>query len=365
MTSPSVPQYDHVVVVVEENHTPAEIEANAPYIDSLIQNGAALTNETAVGHPSQPNYLALYAGSDYGIADDNVYSLSGPTLATQLAAAGKSFIGYVDGGSPQKHNPWEAFGDNVEAPMSSFPQGDFASLPAVSFVVPNLNHDMHDGSVQQADGWLQDNLGAYASWAQTHSSLLIVTTDEDDGSGDNHVLTVIDGANIVQGSYNEAASPVTLDATIAAAAGVTPPGPAANVAPLTDMFNPASPADDTLVMDLSEDAYQGDAQAQLFIDGQAFGSPLTVTASHAAGQLQQFDISLASVPAGTHTIGVQFINDLYGGTPSTDRNLFVSPIQVGALSGSSLTNPTAYGSGIQALWTTGDTATFSNVLISH
>ena len=129
--------------------------------------------------------------------------------------------------------------------------------------------------------------------------------------------------------------------------------------------SPAPSADDTLVLNLSEDAFRGDAQAQLFIDGKKFGSPMTVTASHSAGQTQEFDISLASVAAGKHKIGVEFLNDLYRGTPSTDRNLYASPIQIGQQTSSGVINTTTYGSGVQALLVPGDTATWSNVLISH
>lgn len=132
-------------------------------------------------------------------------------------------------------------------------------------------------------------------------------------------------------------------------------------------FNAGASAgsDDTLVLNLSEDAYQGDAIAQLFVDGQKYGSPITVTASNAAGQIQQVDVSLASIVAGAHTIGVQFTNDLWGGSSSTDRNLYVAPIQVGVQSGSSVINTTTYGSSITALPQTGNTASFPNVLISH
>ena len=57
----------HVVVVIMENHSFSEIigSPNAPYINNtLAANGAVLTNHHAVEHPSQPNYLDLFSGSD-------------------------------------------------------------------------------------------------------------------------------------------------------------------------------------------------------------------------------------------------------------------------------------------------------------
>lgn len=158
-------------------------------------------------------------------------------------------------------------------------------------------------------------------------------------------------------------------ATVAASFSGNSPTPAPTPTP-TPTPTPASTTvpssgDDTLVLDLSEDAYKGDAKAQIFIDGQKFGSPLTVTASHAAGQMQELDVSLASIAAGKHTIGVQFTNDLYNGSSSADRNMFVAPIKIGQMSGSTVLNPTTYGSGVQGLYSTGNTATFQGVLVSH
>src|SRR5882724_9764096 len=66
---------DHMVIVVEENHGYDQIVGSraAPYINgTLIQQGALLTNYHAVHHPSQPNYLELFAGSSEGIINDDL-----------------------------------------------------------------------------------------------------------------------------------------------------------------------------------------------------------------------------------------------------------------------------------------------------
>ena len=78
-------------------------------------------------------------------------------------------------------------GTTVEQSFSAFPTTDFSSLPDVSFVIPNLNDDMHDGTIGEADTWLDNNISAYAQWAVTHNSLLIVTWDENDGSAGNQI----------------------------------------------------------------------------------------------------------------------------------------------------------------------------------
>jgi acid phosphatase len=106
-----MPAYDHIVVVVEENHSFGEIVGNpqAPYINSLAAGGALLTNYHAITHPSQPNYLALYSGNTFGVADNNDHNLPDPTLATVLQTAGRSFFGYIEPASPRKHDPWRSF----------------------------------------------------------------------------------------------------------------------------------------------------------------------------------------------------------------------------------------------------------------
>jgi acid phosphatase len=219
-------------VVVEENHSLGAIIGNpqAGYINSLASGGALLSNYFAITHPSQPNYFALYAGSTFGVQDNNSHSEPDPTLATVLQNEGRSFIGYVDPGSPARHNPWESFpeGFSVERGFSAFPSGDFSTLPSVSFVLPNLDHDMHDGTVAAADLWLHDNLDAYAQWARTHNSLLVVTWDEDDLSVANKVPTILYGANVNPGTYADTYDHYSLLGTLAGAFGVVAPNNAAN-----------------------------------------------------------------------------------------------------------------------------------------
>src|SRR6516165_8313211 len=103
------PAYDHIVVAVEENHSYSDIIGNAqsPYINSLASSGGVADQlPRRVTHPSEPNYFALYAGSTFGVQDDANYTEPGPTLASILQDNGRSFLGYVEAGSPRKHNPW-------------------------------------------------------------------------------------------------------------------------------------------------------------------------------------------------------------------------------------------------------------------
>jgi phospholipase C len=219
----SVPTPDHVVVAVMENHAYNQIigSSSAPYINSLGSGGAILTSSYAITHPSQPNYFALFSGSTQGITSDSCYTpgfSSAPNLAGELIAAGKSWASYNEtlpeqgsticssGDYARKHNPWFGFGNVPTSSAMTFDQfpADYATLPQVSFVIPNLCDDMHDCSVSTGDTWLRDHLGAYATWAASHNSLLIVTFDEDDMLAGNRIPTVLYGQPVTPGSSSAA-----------------------------------------------------------------------------------------------------------------------------------------------------------------
>ncbi len=81
---------------------------------------------------------------------------------------------------------------------------------------------------------------------------------------------------------------------------------------------------DTLVLTLAENAFQGDAQASIAIDGKTLNlQPITVTALKNAGRSETFTFKGTFGP-GAHDLAVSFLNDAYGGTPVTDRNLYVN-----------------------------------------
>jgi len=79
---------------------------------------------------------------------------------------------------------------------------------------------------------------------------------------------------------------------------------------------------DSLVLQVSEDAYKGDAQFTVSVDGKQIGGTQTALASHAAGADQTFTVE-GSFGVNQHSVGINFLNDAYGGTPQTDRNLYV------------------------------------------
>ncbi|MET7614756.1 alkaline phosphatase family protein [Streptomyces seoulensis] len=215
----AVPTPDHTVVVVFENHAYSQVigSSSAPYINSLRTGGASLTASYAETHPSQPNYFALFSGSTQGITDDSCYTpgfSSAPNLASELIGAGKSWASYNEtlpsqgsttcssGDYARKHNPWFGFSNVPTSSAKTFTQfpTDYSTLPQVSFVTPDLCSDMHDCSVSTGDTWLKNKLGAYATWAKTHNSLLVVTFDEDNRLSGNRIPTVLYGQRVTAGA---------------------------------------------------------------------------------------------------------------------------------------------------------------------
>lgn len=249
----SLPMPDRVIVVMEENHSYADIvgSPSAPYMNSLAQSGALFTDSHAIEHPSQPNYLDLFSGSNQGVTDDTCpHSFDVANEGSELIEAGFSFAGYSEDlpekGSPactygeyaRKHAPWTNFIDlprNTNLPFTSFPQ-KYRKLPTVSWVIPNLDDDMHDGTIQEADTWLKNNLGGYVKWMQKHNSLLIVTWDEDDGTKANHIPTFFAGPMVKPGQYSETINHYSVLRTIEDMYGLSPLGNSQNATPITDVW---------------------------------------------------------------------------------------------------------------------------------
>lgn len=257
-----LPKPDHVVIVMEENHSYDRIinSPDAPFINELAKKGANFTDAHGITHPSQPNYVAIFSGALHGVTDDHCLKDTTPyhsiNMGWALIDAGYSFAGYSEtmpdtgytgcgygkskykDGSPlyaRKHNPWVDWqGDGshnlpetTNLPFSAFPS-DYSKLPTVSFVVPNEDHEMHNGKgsgpIREADAWLKQHLQAYADWAMQHNSLLIITYDEDDGTPQNHIPTIFVGSMVKPGDYDTNINLVSILRTVEAMYGLQKSG---------------------------------------------------------------------------------------------------------------------------------------------
>ncbi len=79
---------------------------------------------------------------------------------------------------------------------------------------------------------------------------------------------------------------------------------------------------DTLVLKVSQDAYGGGAQYTVKVDGLQVGGTFTASALKSSGQSDALTLKGDWGP-GEHEVEVTFLNDAWGGTADTDRNLYV------------------------------------------
>jgi acid phosphatase len=216
-----LPRPAHVIVIVEENKSLAQIDrnGNASFINRIAARGALFVDAHGVTHPSLPNYLALFAGVTNTNGDGcpaSGISPTAPNLGSELLAAHLTFAGYAEalpgtgstvcsaGTYARKHAPWVAF-SNVPAsdskPMDDLPRS-YDRLPTVSFLIPDVDDDMHDGSIEAGDTWLATHVKPLLAWADKHDTLVVITWDEGYDPA-NTIPTIFYGPMVKPGRYDE------------------------------------------------------------------------------------------------------------------------------------------------------------------
>jgi phospholipase C len=95
-----VAHYDHIFVIVEENHSFTDVIGNTatPNLNSLARTYGIATNYFAVTHPSEPNYVALLGGNPFTVANDNAYyvnQVAAPSLISELDHGHVSWKAYL------------------------------------------------------------------------------------------------------------------------------------------------------------------------------------------------------------------------------------------------------------------------------
>jgi acid phosphatase len=209
-SSTAVPQFGHVVLLVEENHDYSTVigSPDMPYLNQLAAKNGLATQYFANTHPSLGNYFMLTTGQLVAADDSFAGMVTADNLVHRLVAAGKTWkcyadslpaVGYIAGDSypyVKRHNPFSYFSDvlnNSAEAQNQVPFSEFASdlsngqLPNFAYVVPNLLNDAHDGSLKQADDWLQKKISPLLSNPTFQKDgLLIIVFDEagaDDSTG--------------------------------------------------------------------------------------------------------------------------------------------------------------------------------------
>jgi hypothetical protein len=237
--------FDRVVIIVLENGDYEDAIKNKD-LAALAGHGASFSNFHALFHPSYPNYLAMIAGTDFGIhsggsymgdrqkdfADDTEHK----TIADRLIAAGLDFKQYAEelpdencpwkmtsqrvpngvGNYARKHVPFLSFREvqekwcdrvvRVDSTRADnfFVQDAKKGLAAYSFYSPNMNHDGHDTTVTIAGAWVKKFLDETFPETLRHGTLVIVTFDESGGNTDNRIFTLFLGDMVKDAGQQDA-----------------------------------------------------------------------------------------------------------------------------------------------------------------
>ncbi|MEN3314955.1 MAG: phosphatidylinositol-3-phosphatase, partial [Acidimicrobiaceae bacterium] len=191
-SGPPPPVYEHVVWIFMENHTYGQVigSPQAPFETALAHRCGTATHYASVGSPSLPNYIGATSGDPQGIHDDAdpaSHPLAVDNLFRQVRASGRRAISYEEampgpctlsskGSYAVKHNPAAYYtgpapegngggGDRAACEADDIALGtttsgalaqalDDDTLPAFSFITPDLCHDTHDCGVATGDTWL-------------------------------------------------------------------------------------------------------------------------------------------------------------------------------------------------------------------
>jgi hypothetical protein len=223
---------------VEENETYANIVGNsqAPYLNQLIGQGELLTNYAGVADGSNPNYLAMTSGltSEKSPPSRNIFqAIDGAGGSLTWKEFMESAPGNcADGNSANipgtnvalytaDHDPAYSYRGNTTCSTNDVPMSGTtfnpASLPSLSYIVPNECDDMHTlpGSGQACPAYFGSNRGSSLinmgdNWlAKVVPSLLaqpgvtvLITWDEGSLSTTppEHIVAVEAGAGVTPGS---------------------------------------------------------------------------------------------------------------------------------------------------------------------
>ena len=237
-----------ILVVMEENHSIQQIfPSGMPYLWSLAKRYAYASDWSDVGHPSLPNYLAIFAGSAFNDPQDCTpgpgCTYPGPSVFGQALSRGKTAKAYQES-MPQpcdqaysgeydvNHNPWAYFPSEaancraLDVPAGTPAAGALAAdvrggtLPDVGLVTPNLLHDGHDGTPAQADAWLRGWIPVLMAGPDWRSGRLAVVVVFDEGETTEQVPFVVLAPGLsrvkISGSANHYALTRLIDEVIGA-----------------------------------------------------------------------------------------------------------------------------------------------------
>ncbi len=140
----SIPELNHVFVIMMENHGYSQIldNPNAPFINRYAKDANLATNYYAIAHPSLTNYLEVVGGSNFGVLSDNNpdwhNSNCMTNLATGIAATDTPPTGNIcpiTGTGTDAATPAIDFTNETQGPPGDINLDGTASIPASNKIV--------------------------------------------------------------------------------------------------------------------------------------------------------------------------------------------------------------------------------------
>ncbi len=215
--------FKKVVWVIFENESKDPVMSQ-PDFARVAKLGVSFNSMKAEGRPSQPNYIAIVAGSLLGVNSNNNVDLTENHIGDLIEKAGldwrtyaedypgNCFTGSKSGQYVRKHNPMISFANvsknparcaKIESTARFFQDYSNGTLPALSIFVPNMKNSGHDTGFDFAGKWMNSRFGTiFSNPAAMADTLFIVTFDESGFARGGEIYTVLLGANILAGTEN-------------------------------------------------------------------------------------------------------------------------------------------------------------------
>ena len=265
----AMPPSHHVFLVVEENHSYSSVigSPSMPYLNSLANRYGLATHYYANTHPSIGNYFMLTTGQI--VTNDDSYNgiVDVDNIVRHLLTAGKTWKSYAEslpyagytggntGSYVKRHNPFAYLSDVVHSneKFNLVPFTQFSTdlnndhLPNFSFIVPNVLHDAHNGTLADADAWLSQHIAPLlASSTFRRDGILMIVFDEGKSSdlqgGGGHVAALVMGPQVSAG-YRSTATyqhQSTLKSLLQSLGLTSFPGAAQNAPNMGEFFSGSS-----------------------------------------------------------------------------------------------------------------------------
>lgn len=200
--------FDRFLMIVLENKDYSAVMEDS-YFQYLVTQGTMLSNLDAVARPSFPNYVAMVAGSTFGIDSNDPIVIQERSIVDLLekrsltwkayaeSYPGDCYLGVSKGKYVRRHVPFLSFASIQDDPkkcQNVVPADEFINdwsneqLPNYSMYIPDNDNNGHDTSVKFASNWLQSFLDPLlADSNRMEGTLIQVVFDEPDKNNDSNM----------------------------------------------------------------------------------------------------------------------------------------------------------------------------------